>query len=159
MSTVYTLLITCIASLSQKNITQYHAVIAVLIASSPVSICFLAYSIRAFWGKHRLEGVLGKREYLNRGLVFIAAGMWIAVFVYTQNAMAKRFSQGSCGAITIHDIFHWWATFTPQEFFTWNPWIIIPIVAVLSWIVSIFLARKEIWLPGERYQPKFTTVW
>jgi len=159
MSTVYALLITCIVSLSQGNITQPHATVATLIASSPVSVYFLVYSIRAFWGEHRLEEVLGKKKYLNRGLVFIAVVIWVVIFVFTRNVVGKRFPQASCGNISISGVFRLGFTCSGPYWFLCGPLVPVAIVVALSWLISIFLARKEIWPPGERYQPKFATVW
>ena len=152
MSTVYALLITCSVSLFQGNITRPHATIAIFIASSPVSIYFLVYSIRAFWAGHRLDAVLGKENYLNRGLVFFAMGIWTSIVVYTSlGSTLLRFSQGSCSTVTAQEVFG-------IEGFV-GPSSIIGAVAVLSWPVCIIVARKEIWPPGERYRPKFVTVW
>jgi hypothetical protein len=153
MSNVYAILITCSVSLFQPNITRLHATIAIFIASSPVSIYLLVYSIRGFWGEHRLDVVLGKRNYLNRGLVFLAAGIWIAIVVYTSlNSTKGRFAQASC------------ITLTAQEMFALQGTLVVPpigvaAIAALSWAFSVVLARKEIWPPGERYRPKFITVW
>ena len=159
MSTVYALLITCITSLAQKNIAQPHATIAILIVSSPVSFYFLAYSIRAFWGKHQLDEVLGKKKYLNRGLVFVAAGAWIAISVYTLKPMTKRWPQASCGITSIYRVLSFGFNCPGLYWFWCNPWAPTAIVGAPSWLISIFLARKEIWPPGERYRPKFATVW
>ena len=153
MSTVYAILITCSVSLIQRNITRFHATIAACIASSPVSIYFLVYSIRAFWGEHRLDAVLGKKKYLNRGLVFLAAGIWISIVVYTSPGLAQgRFTQGSCTTVTAQEMFGTEGLINPAA-------VIIAALAVLSWPVSIVLARKEIWPPGERYRPRFVAVW
>ena len=152
ISTVYALLITCSVSLFQANITRLHATIAICIVSSPVSIYFLVYSIRAFWGEHRLDTALGKKKYLNRGLVFLAAGIWIAIVVYTSlKSTRRRYTQGSCDVITGQEVFILQGLNGPPY--------VIAIVSALSWAVSIVLARKEIWPPGERYRPKFVTVW
>ena len=153
MSTVYALLITCSVSLFQGNITRLHATIAIFIASSPVSIYFLVYSIKAFWGAHLLDAVLGKKDYLNRGLVFLAVGVWISIVIYTSlGSIHDRFAQGSCPAITEQEVLG-------VDGIISAPSICITAVAVLSWTISIVLARKEIWPPGERYRPKFVTVW
>jgi hypothetical protein len=138
ISTVYALLITCSISLFQESITRFHATFAIFIASSPVSFYFLVYSIRAFWDEHRLNTVLGKKKYLNRCLVFLAVGIWISIVVYTSLSILRE------GTL--------WGFF-------WNPWLIPALLAAFSWIISIVLARKEIWPPGERYRPKFFTVW
>jgi hypothetical protein len=153
MSTIYAILITCCVSLFQANITRLHATVAILIASSPVSIYFLVYSIRAFWGEHRLDTVLGKRNYLNRGMIFLAAGIWIAIVIYTSlKSTLNRFAQASCKTLTAQEVF-------ALQGWDGGPSIIISMIAALSWVVSIVLARKEIWPPGERYRPKIVTVW
>ena len=153
ISTVYALLITCSASLIQENITRPHATIAIFIAFSPVSFYFLVYSIRAFWGEHRLDTVLGKKKYLNRGLVFLATGIWISVVVYTSlESTRSRFTQESCREETAQEMFGLLGL-------NGIPSIIIAPIAAFSWFVSIWVARGEIWPPGERYRPKFTTVW
>ena len=106
MSTIYALLITCSISLFQQNITRFHATVASFIASSPVSIYFLFYSIRAFWGERRLNTVLGKKKYLNRGMVFFAAAIWISIIVYTSlKSTQDRFAQRSCETRTMQEIF------------------------------------------------------
>ena len=152
MSTVYALLITCSVSLIQANITRLHATVATFIALSPVSFYFLVYSIRAFWGSHRLDEVLGRKSYLNRGLVFLAAGIWTTIVVYTSlDSTEDRFAQGSCKILTTQEMLALRGLYGPTIF--------IAAVAVLSWVISIVLARKEIWPPGERYRPKFATVW
>ena len=33
------------------------------------------------------------------------------------------------------------------------------VISAPLWVTSIVLAREEIWPPGERYRPKFVTVW
>ena len=153
MSAVYSLLITCSISLIRRSITRFHATIAIFIASSPVSIYFLIYSIRAFWGEHRLDEVLGKKKYLNRGLVFFAAGIWTSIVTYTSLGLTRgHFTQESCFAVTEQEILAKGGVIDA-------PPAVIAAIAALSWIISIVLARKEIWSPGERYRPKFVTVW
>jgi len=153
ISTIYALLITCSASIIQANITRLHATVAITIASSPVSIYFLVYSIRAFWGGHRLDTVLGKNNYLNRGLVFLAVGIWISIIIYTSlRSTEGRFTQGSCGTKTAQEVLF-------LRGLTGAPSIVVLTLAVISWAVSIVLARKDIWPPGERYRPRISTVW
>ena len=154
MSTVYALLITCSVSLIQENITRLHATVAIFIAFSPVSFYFLVYSIWAFWGTHRLDEVLGKKYYFKRGLVFLAAGIWTTILVYTSlDSTRDRFSQSSCDsqAFTEQIVFIYMALFGV---------LFAPaVVPAPLWVISIVLARKKIWPPGERYRPKFATVW
>ncbi|KAF9782943.1 hypothetical protein BJ322DRAFT_1073515 [Thelephora terrestris] len=153
ISNVYAILVTCSISLFQTNISRLHATIATFTASSPVSVYFLFYSIRAFWGEHRLSTVLGKQNHLNRGLVFFALGIWIAIVVYTSLASGStrsRFAQESCKTITTQEVFL-------SRGFNGAPYIIAAMAAP-SWLVSVVLARREIWPRGEGYRPKFTTV-
>ena len=153
ISTVYALLITCSVSIFQANITRLHATFALTIASSPASIYFLVYSIRAFWSRHRLDTVLGGKNYLNRGLVFLATGIWISIVIYTSlNSTRGRFTQGSCRTRTAQEVL-------VLKGLIGAPSVVISVIAVVSWTVSIVLARKEIWPPGERYRPKVSTVW
>lgn len=148
---VYALLITCLVPLFRGNITRLHASVATFLATSPVLIYFLVYSIRAFWGQHRLDTVLGRERYLNRGLVFFAAGMWIYILIFTSLGSTRDyFAQGSC------------YTATPQETLVYTPIYVLMFtggISVWLWPVSIVVARKEIWPPGESYKPKFATVW
>ena len=163
MSNIYALLITCTVSLFQRSIARFHAGVAISIALSPVSLYFLLYSIKAFWGEHRLEAVLGKKEYLNRGLVFFAVASWIAIVVYTSLESTKdNFTQKSCLSGTVQEV-SLRGVLNPGEigllWFFLNPGIFLGIIAALSWFVAIALRRKEIWPSGERYRPKFVTVW
>jgi hypothetical protein len=138
-------------SLFQENITRFHATIAIFIASSPVSLYFLVYSIRTFWGEHRLDTVLGRKEYPNRGLVFFAVGIWISIAVYTLlKSTQNRFAQGYCGVITAQEMLGLGGSSSA---------LFIGIIPAISWLISIVLARKEIWPSGERYRPRFITVW
>lgn len=153
LSTIYALLITCSVSLIQENITRLHATIAIFLASSPVSFYFMVYSIRAFWSEHRLDTVLGKKNYLNRGLVFLAFGIWVSIAIYTSlESTQKHFYQGSCKTITTKQILR-------LQLLNGAPFLSIAIVAAPPWIISIVAARKAIWPPGERYRPKFAAVW
>jgi len=153
ISTIYALLITCSASLFQQNITRFHATVAIFIASSPVSFYFLVYSIRAFWGEHRLDAVLGKKRYLNRGMVFLAVGVWISIVVYTSlESTRSHFAQASCKTETAQETL-------ALRGFIGAPSVVIAALAVISWTVSIVLARREIWPPGGGYRPNFATVW
>ena len=162
ISIVYALLVTCAASLFQQNITRFHATVAATIASSPVSFYFLFYSIEAFWYNHRLDTVLGKEKYLNRGMVFFAAGMWTSIVVYTSlDSTQNNFTQSSCETETVQEIFVR-VVINPQELgfgLLISPWFLFTIAALFSWLISIWRARKDIWPPGGRSWLKFRTVW
>jgi len=163
MSTVYALLVTCTVSLFRQNVTRFHASVASTIALSPVSFYFLFYSIKAFWGEHRLDTVLGKKKYLNRGMVFFAVAMWFSIIVYTSMESKKNnFTQKSCRSSTMQELFLR-VTLNPLEIglvlILLSPWFVLTIIATFLWFISIVLVRKEIWPPGEQYRPKFVTVW
>ena len=153
ISTVYAILISCCASLFQGNITQPHASIAIAIASSPVSIYFLVYSLRAFWGEHRLDTVLGRRNYINRGLVFLAVGIWTFALVYTLRK--PSFAQAGCHRSRVDGV----DDSNIVEFMFGIVFLYGTAAFPAFWLVCIILARKEIWPPGERYRPKVFTVW
>ena len=65
--------------------------------------------------------------------------------------MRDRFTQGTCPVTTAQEMLGLQGLFGPST--------IIAAIAAISWVISIVLARKEIWPPGERYRPKFATVW
>jgi len=115
----------------------------------------LIYSIRAFWGhKHRLDNVLriGKRSHFNRGLVFVAAGIWIAVVVYTSLASGQqKLAQASCNAVNNSTII------TVVEV-VGTMFVFCALVALLPWIVSMCVARKQIW-PNGGCAPRPIKVW
>ena len=161
MSNVYALLVTCFIFLLQRAITRFHATVAIFIASSPVSIYFLVYSLRSCLGyfktfrtKHRLDTVLGRGQRSNLALVFFAAGIWISIVVYTSlESTRSHFAQESCSAEPIQKIFVKYVVNLKWLGLAMllSPWVDLTIVAAFSWFVSIWLARKEIWLPGEGY--------
>ena len=85
-----------------------------------------------------------KENYLNRGLVFLAVGIWIPIAIYTSlRSTGGRFTQGSCMIKTTQRVL-------ALQGFIGAPSIVLSTLAVISWSVSIVLARKEIWPPGER---------
>ena len=59
----------------------------------------------------------------------------------------------------LHEVLSFWIVNSGEYWWVWNPWMVVIAVAVPLWLISILLARKEIWPPGERYRPKFVTVW
>ena len=129
MLTIYSLLITCSISLIRQSITQFHATIAIFIASSPVSIHFLLYSARAYWGKHQLDKVLGKENLLNRRLVFVATIIWISTSIYAWLGPTRRFTQESC-----FDEF--WHITQPMHFYMMMFFLIVPTMKVWEDIQS-----------------------
>ena len=93
----YSLLFSCGISLIRGELTQFHSVALITIVSSPVNVYFASCSIRAFWGTHRLDAVLGKKQYIQRALVVFSSLIWIAIFVYTYlPKRCTKFAQASC---------------------------------------------------------------
>lgn len=149
--TIYALLIACSASLIRADITPLYASISIPMAFPPVLAYFLVYSIRAFRGEHRLSEVLGKKDYINRGMVFFAVGIWVTIVAYISLGLAKdRFAQGSCQILTTPGAFL-------NEGFNNVPSTAV-VIAVVSWLAPIALAVK-ICLSKDRREPKFATVW
>jgi hypothetical protein len=163
----YSLLITCATSLFQGSLTRFHAIILVSLVCSPVNVYFTGYSIRAFWSSHRLEAALGKKQYARRGLVLLSVGIWIAILVYAYlPEKHTKFAQDSCRGSSIAESVFLGAPFV----FAWAlavtgsagvlvAFLMIPILIVVAWIAAIIRRRKEIWLPGQPYKPRFGKVW
>jgi len=121
---------------------------------SPSTFWFIPLGLSgAITGSTRFLEEKTRKNYLNRGLVFFAAGMWISIAIYTSlKSTRARFTQGSCRTKTAQEVL-------VLQGLVGAPSVVISVVAMISWIISIVLARKEIWPPGERYRPKFSTVW
>ena len=166
--TVYSLLLTCIIAIIRSDLTRFHAFVVLALVLSPVTVYFVAYSIRSFWStKHRLDNLLGRSNYLRRALVLAAAVAWLAIFIfaYLPNAN-ERFSQASCKGRSVMESFYLIVPFIYMQAFV-ELGIAFPVVLfvlpivllIIAWIVAIFLRRKEIWPPGEPYRPRFLKVW
>ena len=165
----YSLLITCATSLLQGNLTRFHSIILISIVCSPVNVYFSGYSIRAFWSSHRLDPVLGKKQYARRGLVFLSIGIWTAILVYAylpQNH--TKFAQDTCRGSSIAEGVFLGAPIIaavalaiagPTGIFVLFLSLLIPVLAAVAWVVAIIRRRKEIWPPGEPWRPRFGKVW
>jgi hypothetical protein len=145
LSTVYALLITCAVSTVRQDPTRVHATIAIFIAAPPVSIYFFAYSARAFWGGHWIDSVLGRRKYINRGLVFLAVPVWLAMVILTTvPSTAGRFSQASCLGFTVQEVFIGKGIAKGYSALLDGPTIVLCPTAAIAWAVTIVKVRKEI---------------
>jgi len=166
--TIYSLLLTCLVSLVRGDLTRFHALVVLALVLSPITVYFVAYSIRSFWsGHHRLESLLGRTRYLRRFLVLLAGASWIAILIYAYLPNnEKRFAQASCKGRSVMDAFYLIVPFLyiwafadagvayPAVLFT-LPFLIM----IAAWIIAILRRKKEIWPPGEPYRPRFIKVW
>ena len=165
----YSLLLTCGISIYRKDLTRLHSIVLISIVCSPVNVYFAGYAIRAFWSIHRLDAVLGKEQYLRRGLVGTSVLFWVGILIYTYLPHKHpRFAQDSCRGTTL-----------AENFFLGTPFVIawalmqeggagilvllvflaVPILVALSWIFAIVRKRNAIWPPGEPLKPRFGRVW
>ena len=166
--TIYSLLLTCLISIIRGDLTRFHALVVLALVLSPITVYFVAYSIRSFWsGQHRLESLLGRTRYLRRFLVLLAGGIWLGILIYAYLPKgADRFAQASCKGRSVMDAFYLIVPFLYiavfAEFGVIYPAVIFTLAFVLmiaTWIVAIFLRKNEIWPPGEPYRPRFLKVW
>ncbi|KAI0795477.1 hypothetical protein C8Q75DRAFT_746219 [Abortiporus biennis] len=165
--TVYSLLITCAIAIFQRSLTRFHAIVAVVMAGSPLNLYLLLYTIVSFWyNKHRMAGIVGPGRHLNRYATLLIGAIWIALMIYIfAPNLAPHFAQASCDShfqfLTAVYIFPLLLIF---DFFVLVPWIsvliVLPILGtILGWIVAITLQRKNIWKHGEKWSPHFVRVW
>jgi len=166
--TVYSLLLTCLVALVRGELTRFHALVVLALVLSPITVYFVAYSIRSFWSdNHRLESLLGRTRYLRRFLVLLAGASWVAILIYAYlPSNGERFAQASCKGRSVMDAFYLIVPFLyiwafahagvayPAVLFT------LPfLVMIAAWTVAILRRKKEIWPPGEPYRPRFIKVW
>ncbi|KAF9645472.1 hypothetical protein BDM02DRAFT_3271660, partial [Thelephora ganbajun] len=135
----YSLLIACGISLVRGELTRFHSVIFVSIVCSPVNVYFSGYSIRAFWSFHRLDAVLGKKQYARRAMVLLSVGIWTAILIYAYLPQQHtKFAQDTCRGSIVENVF-----LGAPFIFAW----------ALA-IVAIFRRRKDIWPPEGPAAPK-----
>ena len=165
--TVYSLLITCGVSIITHQLTRIHAILATAIAGSPLSLYIVVYTIRSTWGDaNRLVHVVGPGQIIPRTIVLIGFVIWIALAIYIilPNHLSN-FTQISCDQQTQQVLIKYFF-FLPIVLFVsgFSPlvqWVLsLPIqLAIFSWIIAIWLRRRQIWPRGEKYSPRFWTVW
>ena len=166
--TIYSLLLTCLVSVVRGDLSRFHALVVLALVLSPITVYFVAYSIRSFWSDHhRLESLLGRTRYLRRFLVLLAGASWMAILIYAYLPNSEdRFAQASCKGRSVMDAFYLLVPFIyiaafaqvdvayPAVLFT-LPFLIM----IAAWIIAILRRKKEIWPPGEPYRPRFIKVW
>ena len=167
----YSLFVTGGIYLIREELTRFHSIVIISIVCSPVNIYFTGYSIRAFWGPHRLDAVLGKKQHFQRLIVFVSVAIWFANLVHAYLPQRyTKFSQDSCRGTSVAEAFFLGAPFvyaqqwafgdgTTSGVFVWYIFIGIPAVIAFIWLHIIFKRRREIWTPGQPYRPRFGKVW
>ena len=166
--TIYSLLLTCLVAIVRGDLTRFHALVVLALVLSPITVYFVAYSIRSFWSAHhRLESLLGPTRYLRRFIVLLAGSTWLAIFIYAYLPKGvDRFAQASCKGRSVMETFYlivpfiyiWAATSVGVAY----PLVLflIPVLSIIAaWIAAIYLRRRDIWPPGESYRPRFVKVW
>ena len=165
----YSLLITCGISLLKRQLTRFHSIVLLSIVCSPVNVYFTGYAIRAFWSTHHLDGVLGKKQYVQRAMTFFSVAVWIAILVYAYLPQRHtEFIQDSCHGETLAEAFflgtpfvYAWvlATAGKAGILLLFSFLAIPILIAFAWVVAIIRRRDKIWPPGRPYRPRFGKVW
>ena len=141
--------------------------ILISIVCSPVNIYFLGYSIRAFWGSHQLDAVLGRKQYARRAMVFFAMSVWTAILVYAYLPQKyTKFSQASCHRTSAAEDFFlgapiFYALFLMDLRGPVASFLILLILTciIIAWIIAIIRERKEIWPSDQPWRPRFCKVW
>ncbi|KAF8522707.1 hypothetical protein BU17DRAFT_44486 [Hysterangium stoloniferum] len=170
MLTVYSLLIACAISILRKELSRIHAIIAVVIASSPTSVYILIYAIRSiFWDGGRMKAAFGDKRIVQRVVAIAALPFWIALAAYTM--LPKN--QSSFTQISCEQALGWGEfkefLFLPFVLYVWvtedtgvlgHVLLALPIeIIVLSWFIAILRSRRDIWTRGERFRFRFRKVW
>ncbi|KAJ7223023.1 hypothetical protein GGX14DRAFT_426580 [Mycena pura] len=164
---VYSLIVAAMISLAGHNLTKLHAVIALTLAASPLSLYLMMYVLRSLLGKQtRLGAVFGPGQYLNRVLVLIVLPLWISVLTFTAMPTSTwTFQQAACDtcvSITVQYPAHPGVQFDRLVadnhvaslfflpfiiFFVEYPEVGVVILASIasSWGIAIWRLRKIIW--------------
>ncbi|KAF8522715.1 hypothetical protein BU17DRAFT_15407, partial [Hysterangium stoloniferum] len=166
--TVYSLLIACFISILRQELSRIHAIIAVVIASSPTSAYIVIYAIRSiFWGGHRMGAVFGKRRIVVAAIATLP--FWIALAAYTMFPKNQSsFTQISCEQALGWGEFKAFL-FLPFVLYVWvtdgtglfgHVLLALPVeIVVISWSIAILRSRHDIWPRGERFRFRFRQVW
>lgn len=177
MLNVYSLIVASMIAIARNHLTKFHSVVALTLASSPLSVYLLFYVIRSLFGIHtRLDKVFGKGKHVNRTMVLLAFPLWLAVLCFTAlPSTAWDFQQTACDLSVIY---------TPEchvrsspchriiagdaksiVFLFFKPFFIywfdaFPVVGgalvaifLLAWGTAIYRLRKKIWGKHNKFFP------
>ena len=167
--TMFSLLLTAWFTITQATISRPYAVLAAVIAGSPLSIYLFLYAAVSFWHRsHRLKHIFGDGQLIPRFLAVVAGGLWIALLTFSLLVPdGRHFAQRSCEGVQQYEIldtiylapfffFEIIAVVSPQL----AVFIIFPIAAtVLAWTLIIVIQRKNIWPQGEKWRPHLSRIW
>ena len=167
--TIYSLLLTCLISITRSELTRFHALVVLALVLSPITVYFVGYSIRSFWSTHhRLENLLGRSHYLKRSVVLFAGVSWLGIFIYTYLPRSENhFSQPSCKGRSVTEGFYLTVPFLYAQYYAEILHIAYPAVLLsipfvfvaVAWTTAILRRKEEIWPPGEPYRPRILKVW
>jgi hypothetical protein len=135
-----------------------------------VNVYFVGYGIRAFWDTHRLDAVLGRKQYVQRAMVFFSVAVWMAILVYAYLPIGDtKFLQRSCSKDSLVKTFFLWSPFLYAWDLATNGsngiaalflLLTIPILIAFAWIIAIIRRRREIWDESSRsFCAGFGEVW
>ena len=165
--TIYSILITCLISIFQKNLTKFHALIAATIVGSPLTMYMGLYALRSLWGnKHRLDDIVGRGKIVQRTMVLGTVAIWMAFVIYLLlPSNISYFAQASCDQYSLLVKFFF---FIPILLFAaaviYAPVLaaaaVTPIIGVaLSWVLIIIIRRRTIWPNASTKRWQFWAVW
>ena len=164
--TIYSLLLTCFISTARGDLTRFHALVVLALVLSPITVYFVAYSIRSFWSKeHRLESLLGRTRYLRRSVVLLAGISWLGIFIYAYLPKGvDHFAQASCKGRSVTEGFYLIVPFLYMIAYAGEVYPVVLftlslVIMIAAWITAILRKKAEIWPPGEPYRPRFVKVW
>ncbi|KAJ7078658.1 hypothetical protein C8R44DRAFT_95931 [Mycena epipterygia] len=158
---VYSLIIAAIISISNRNLTKPHTVVALSLAGSPLSAYLIIYVIRSIIGnQNRLGAVFGEGKWLNRSAVLAILPIWISVLVFSVLPVgAWHFQQSACDSqLGKHVLRIFFEPFL--VFFQVYPvtGAVIVGVFVAVWGMCVYLQRWEIWKKGNKKLP-WRRIW
>jgi len=166
--TVYSLLLTCLVSIFRRDLTRFHALVVLALVFSPITIYFVAYSIRPFrHDQNQLGYLLGRSCYLRRSIVLLAGATWLSIFIYAYLPnSSEHFAQASCKGRSVMDAYYLIVPFlyisSSLNVGTAFPVVlfILPfVIMIAAWIIAILRRKDEIWSPDEPDRFPLVKAW
>ena len=153
-------MIAAIISIAWNQLTRLHAVFALIVTGSPVSVYLVFQTMRSIFFKCdvRLEPIFGKsigyRGILNRAISILAIPFWVFIFATVVRPGSNWFTQSACDRAALSDPgFH----YSKDDFYDGSVAIFVGIT-VAFWlfalpfaglfclwvIIACFIKRKKI---------------